>query len=279
MGFIVKRIITLMTDYGYRDPYVGVLKGVIKSINPEVEIIDLTHGIERQNVLEAAVMLAVSAKYFPPGTIFIVVVDPGVGSARRALVIETTHYILVGPDNGCLTILAEQDGVKRVFDISNTKYKLPIVSQTFHGRDIFAPVAAWISRGVPLEDIGVEISYNSVIKIVVEKPIVDLENKSIKGRVLYIDIFGNIMTNITEKELDTLRVQLGSKLNVLVNSKRIMCTYETSFSKVPVGDYACYLNSWNYLEVAVNMNNAAEKLRVKQGDYIVISKQSRSEKI
>ena len=272
MGFIVKRIITLMTDYGYRDPYVGVLKGVIKSINPEVEIIDLTHGIERQNVLEAALMLAVSAKYFPPGTIFVVVVDPGVGSARRALVIETTHYILVGPDNGCLTILAEQDGVKRVFDISNTKYKLPIVSQTFHGRDIFAPVAAWISRGVPLEDTGVEISYNSVIKIVVEKPIVDLENKSIKGRVLYIDIFGNIMTSITEKELDTLRVQLGSKLNVVVNSKRIMCTYETSFSKVPVGDYACYLNSWNYLELAVNMNNAAEKLRVKEGDYIVISK-------
>jgi len=268
----MKRIIALMTDYGYRDPYVGVLKGVIKSINPEVEVIDLTHGIERQNILEAAIILAVSAKYFPQGTVFVVVVDPGVGSARRALVIETTHYILVGPDNGCLTLLAEQDGVKRVFDISNTKYKLPVVSQTFHGRDIFAPVAAWISRGVPLEDIGVEISYESVIKIVVEKPIVDLEDKCIIGRVLYIDIFGNIMTNITEKELSLMGVQLGSKLNVLVNSKRAVCTYEISFSRVPIGEYACYLNSWGYLEVAVNMGSAVEKLGISRGDVIEFSK-------
>jgi S-adenosylmethionine hydrolase len=266
----MKRIIALMTDYGYKDPYVGVLKGVIKSINPDVEVIDLTHGIERHNVLEAAIMLAVSAKYFPSGTIFVVIVDPGVGSTRRALVIETTNYILIGPDNGCLTILADQDRVKRVFDISNTKYKLPIVSHTFHGRDIFAPVAAWISRGISIEDIGIEISYDNVVKIMIEKPIVNLENRSIRGQVLYIDVFGNIMTNITEKELDVLRIQLGSKLTISLNSKSTICTYETSFSKVPIGEYACYLNSWGYLEIAINMDNAAEKLKVKQGDYLLV---------
>jgi len=265
----MKRVIALMTDYGYKDPYVGVVKAVIKSINPDVEIIDLTHGIERHNILEAAVMLAVSAKYFQPGTIFVVVVDPGVGSARRALIIETTHYILVGPDNGCLTLLAEQDKVKRVFDISNTKYRLPEVSSTFHGRDIFAPVAAWISRGVPLEEIGVEISYDSVVKVHIEKPIVSIG--VIKGQVLYIDVFGNIMTNITQREVNEAGFQLGSKLLVQVGSKKELCIYETTFSKVPVGDYACYLNSWGYLEVAVNMGNAAEKLGVKQGDIIVFS--------
>jgi len=269
---VARRVIALMTDYGYRDPYVGVVKAVIKSINPDVEIIDLTHGIERHNVLEAAVMLAVSAKYFQPGTIFVVVVDPGVGSARRALVIETTHYILVGPDNGCLTLMAEQDGVKHVFDVSNTKYRLPEVSSTFHGRDIFAPVAAWISRGVPLEEIGVEISYDSVVKVRIEKPTVS--TGVIKGQVLYIDVFGNIMTNITQREVDEAGFQLGSKLLVQVGSKRELCTYETTFSKVPVGDYACYLNSWGYLEVAVNMGSAAEKLGVKQGDVVVFSRAS-----
>jgi S-adenosylmethionine hydrolase len=267
----VKRIIALITDYGYRDPYVGVVKGVIKSINPDVEIVDLTHGIERHNVLEAAVMLAVSAGYFPPGTIFVVVVDPGVGSARKAIVIETPRYVLIGPDNGCLTLLAEKEGVKRVIDISSTKYRLPLVSSTFHGRDIFAPVAAWISRGVPLEDLGELISYNSIVKLSIEKPRVDTVNRSIRGQVLYIDVFGNIMTNITNEEIYKLNLQLGTKLVVQVESRSAVCTYETTFSKVPVGDYVCYLNSWGYFEVAVNMGNAAEKLGVKKGDVVVFT--------
>jgi S-adenosylmethionine hydrolase len=267
----VRRIIALITDYGYRDPYVGVVKGVIKSINPDAEIVDLTHGIERHNVLEAAVMLSVSAEYFPPGTIFVVVVDPGVGGLRKAIVVETTHYVLVGPDNGCLTLLAEKDGVKRVIDISRTKYRLPVVSHTYHGRDIFAPVAAWISRGVPLEEMGEEISYEDLVKLSIERPNVDINSKAMRGRVLYIDVFGNVMTNITSGEVSELNLKLGVKLLIRVDSKSAVCTYETTFSKVPVGDFVCYVNSWGYLEVAVNMGSAAEELRVKQGDVVFLT--------
>lgn len=267
----MRRIIALITDYGYRDPYVGVVKGVIKSINPDAEIVDLTHGIERHNVLEAAVMLAVSAEYFPPGTIFVVVVDPGVGGLRKAIVVETTHYVLVGPDNGCLTLLAEKDGVKRVIDISGTKYRLPVVSHTYHGRDIFAPVAAWISRGVPLEELGEEISYEDLVKLSIERPNVDINSKAMRGRVLYIDVFGNVMTNITSGDVSKLNLKLGVKLLIRVDSKSAVCTYETTFSKVPVGDFVCYVNSWGYLEVAVNMGSAAGELRVKQGDVVFLT--------
>ncbi|MEM1879504.1 MAG: S-adenosyl-l-methionine hydroxide adenosyltransferase family protein [Desulfurococcaceae archaeon] len=265
-----RRLIALMTDYGYRDPYVGVVKGVIKSINPDAEIVDLTHGIERHNVLEAALMLAVSARYYPRGTIFVVVVDPGVGSARRAILIETTNYILIGPDNGCLTLLAEKDGVKRVFDISDTKYKLPKVSYTFHGRDIFAPVAAWVSKGVPLDDVGVEIDYDSLVKLSFDKPVIDAGKRVIKARVLYVDVYGNVMTNVSADELVALNLVYGSKINVETSTSKHTCTYEASFSRVPEGELACYVNSWDYLELAVNKGNASKKLGVKQGDTLIM---------
>ena len=265
-----RRIIALMTDYGYRDPYVGVVKAVIKSINPDAEIVDLTHGIERHNILEAAVMLAVSAKYFPRGTIFVVVVDPGVGSARKALLIETTNYILVGPDNGCLTLLAELDGPKRVFDISNSRYRLPEVSHTFHGRDIFASVAAWVSRGIPLEEVGAEISYSDVMRLNLPKPVVRPEEGVVEGSVLYVDVFGNVMVNASHGDLKDLAPPLGSRIKLYVGDGVYECTFETSFSKVPAGELACYFNSWGYFEVAVNQGDASKKLGLKQGDRVLI---------
>lgn len=264
----IKKLIALMTDFGYRDPYVGVMKGVIKSINPNVEIVDLTHGITRHSILEAAVNLLVSAKYFPQGTIFVVVVDPGVGSERRALLVETNNYILIGPDNGCLSLLMERDGVRRAFDISSSRYRLANVSSTFHGRDVFAPIAAWVSRGVPLENIGVEIDAGSAVKVSIERPVHDLEEKTIMGRVLYIDIYGNVMTNIEADHINLIDVKAGSKLNVIVDSNEYWCTYEKSFSRVPRGELACYINSWGFLEVAVNMGDASQLLRVKPGDKI-----------
>lgn len=266
----MKRLITILTDYGYRDPYVGVVKGVIKSINPEAEVIDLTHGVERHNILEAAVILAVSSRYFPKSTIFVVVVDPGVGSPRRSVLIETNNYVLIGPDNGCLTLLAEIDGVKRVFDISNSKYRLPEVSYTFHGRDVFAPVAAWISRGIPLEDVGEEISYSELVKLAFEKPIVSKLDKSIKASIIYIDVFGNIMTNISSADLYTLNPIRGSKINIETGTSVYTCTFEASFSRVPEGELACYINSWGFFEVAVNKGNAAERLGVKHGDKLTV---------
>lgn len=268
---MAKRLIVLMTDYGYRDTYVGVVKGVIKSINPEADIVDLTHGVTRHNVFEAALMLAASAKYFPKGTIFVVVVDPGVGSERRAILIETSNYILVGPDNGCLTILAEQDGVKRVIDISNTRYRLPETSSTFHGRDIFAPVAAWISRGVPIEEFGPEIPYESIVKTAISEPEVDVVKRIIVGEVIYVDVYGNLMTNIRKNHVDSLNPSIGSKLKLQISGRTHVCTYESSFSKVPAGEIACYINSWGYFEVAINMGDASKILGVEHGAKIVVS--------
>lgn len=264
----IKKLIALMTDFGYKDPYVGVMKGVIKSINPNAEIVDLTHGITRHSVLEAAVNLLVSAEYFPQGTIFVVVVDPGVGSERRALLIETNNYILIGPDNGCLSLLIERDGVKRAFDISNSRYRLLKISSTFHGRDVFAPIAAWVSRGISLEDIGVEIDVDSIVKVSIEKPMYDLEEGIVIGRVLYIDLYGNVMTNVKADYINLIETKVGSRLNVIVGNSEHQCIYERSFSRVPCGELACYINSWGFLEVAVNMGDASQFLKVKLGDKI-----------
>ncbi len=267
----MRRIIALLTDYGYRDPYVGVVKAVVKSINPDVEIIDLTHGVERHSIVEAAVLLAVSARYFPKDTIFLVVVDPGVGGPRRGIVVETSNYILVGPDNGCLTLLADEDGVKRVFDITNSKYRLPTVSNTFHGRDIFAPIAAWISLGVPLEELGVEIKYSDLNKITIEKPQVRLEERAIEASVLYIDVFGNVMTNVKADDLITLNPNVGGTMQLIVKNRSYHCTYVPSFSWVREGEIACYINSWGYFEIAVNKGEASITLGLSIGDKIVIA--------
>lgn len=183
--------------------------------------------------MEAAVILAVSAKYFPRNTVFVVVVDPGVGSSRRAILLETNNYVLIGPDNGCLTLLAEIDGVKRVIDISNSKYKLPEVSYTFHGRDIFAPVAAWISRGVPVEETGVEIDYSEIVKLRIERPLVNPENKTIKASILYIDVFGNIMTNARSIDVSKLNPSRGSRVLVEANSSKHICILKQASAVFP----------------------------------------------
>ncbi|MEM4809976.1 MAG: S-adenosyl-l-methionine hydroxide adenosyltransferase family protein [Desulfurococcaceae archaeon] len=267
----MKRLIALITDFGYKDPYVGVMKAVIKSINPDVDIIDLTHGITRHDVLEAALTLAISAKYFQRGTIFVVVVDPGVGSTRRALLIETSNYILIGPDNGCLTLLAEADRVKRVFDISNTRYRLGEMSSTFHGRDLFAPVAAWVSKDVPLEEIGVEIDYAIVNKIKIEKP--SVKDDELRGMVVLIDVYGNIMTNIDKQLLNELNIAYDTPLAIKTYRSEDICIFERSFSMVPKGALACYINSWGFLEIGENMGDAARRLMVEKGEEIVIRKQ------
>ncbi len=266
MGMIV-----LLTDFGYRDPYVGVMKGVIKSINPLVEVVDLTHGINKHDVYEAALVLMVSAKYFPRNTIFVCVVDPGVGSERRALLIKTRNYYLIGPDNGCLYPLANRDGIVEVYDISHSRYRLSRTSYTFHGRDLFAPVAAYLSLGYGLEDLGVKIDFNDIVKLDFGKPI--FSRGSVRAKVLYIDVFGNIMTNVEEEQISDLGLKIGDKLKVVIHGRgEAICRYVRSFSHVVEGDYACYINSWGFLEIAINKGNAAQALRASRGDDISIEK-------
>ncbi len=260
--------IVLITDFGLKDPYVGVMKGVIKTINPEAQIIDLTHNVRQFDINAAAVILLVSAKYFPRGTIFTCVVDPGVGSSRRAILIVTKKYYLVGPDNGCLSLLAEEDGVIGVYDISESPYRLPRVSGTFHGRDIFAPIAAWLSRGLRPEQLGKRI--DDYVKLDIQKP--RITASVVEGTIIYIDHFGNIMSNIGHELLEKIGIKLGDTVNIIISSRGFKCQYVRSFSNVPEGEVACYINSWGYFEIGINKSSAAELLKVKTGERIRIYK-------
>ncbi|MEZ0394121.1 MAG: S-adenosyl-l-methionine hydroxide adenosyltransferase family protein [Desulfurococcaceae archaeon] len=263
------RLIALLTDYGYKDPYAGVMKGVIKAINPEAEIVDLTHGISRQDVLEGALALLAARGYFPAGTIFVAVVDPGVGGRRRAVVVETTNYYLVGPDNGVLSLLAEADGIRRAFDVSNSRYRLPAVSGTFHGRDVFAPIAAWISRGVRPEELGVEVDPSSLARLDIGNA--EVEGGALRGAIIYVDAYGNLMTNIPARLAKSAGIEVGDQLFVrLQDGRRFECSFVESFSWVRPGELACYENSWGYVELAIFMGNAAEALGLGRGARVEI---------
>lgn len=267
-----RRPIVLLTDFGYRDPYVGVMKGVIKTINPYAEIIDLTHNIRRQDVLEAAVVLLVSAKYFPVDTIFTCVVDPGVGSGRRAILIKTRNYYLVGPDNGCLSLLAKKDDIVNVYDVSDSEFTLKDKSWTFHGRDLFAPISAYLSLGYPPERLGVEVSKDSIKYIELEDP--RILDDGLEARVLYIDVFGNIMLNIEEKTVESLGIGFGEELTITIGEKTIDCRFVKTFSQVREKDFACYINSWGYFEIAIYMGNASQELGVSPGDTVLIKRKT-----
>ncbi len=264
------KFIVLLTDFGYRDPYVGVMKGVIKSINPYIEIIDLTHGINRQNVYEAAITLYVSAKYFPKNTIFVCVVDPGVGSRRKALLIETNNYYLIGPDNGCLTLLARRDGYRKIYDISNSSFLPKNRSYTFHGRDVFAPMAAYLSLGYKPSELGIEVSDKDIVWLRFTEPIV--RDNNIYGSVIYIDVFGNIMTNIDKKLLEKINIKPHDHVEIILGGNQAKCRFVESFSQVALREYACYINSWGFFEIAINQGNAAESLNVSEGDTVIVSK-------
>ncbi|MEZ0323082.1 MAG: SAM-dependent chlorinase/fluorinase [Hydrogenothermaceae bacterium] len=188
----MKKNIALLTDFGNKDGFVGAVKGVIISINPEVNLIDISHEVEPFNILEASLILNAVYRYFPKGTIFLSVVDPGVGTERKAVIIETEDYIFVSPDNGLLTLPLKNQTVKKIVYIKNSKYFLPTNTNTFHGRDIFAPVCGYISLSEPLENFGEIVS--EYIKILDFEPVYTKEK--IFGKIIKFDRFGNAITNI-----------------------------------------------------------------------------------
>src|SRR5262245_18693562 len=191
-------LITLTTDFGYTDPFVGIMKGVICGINPQARIVDLSHGIAAQNIMAAALVLRQSAGYFPHGAIHVVVVDPGVGSTRRPLLMELEENYFTGPDNGVLSRVVGEKTPGRIVHLSNPAYQLQPTSATFHGRDIFAPAAAYLSRGIAPETFGetirdfARLTWPPVIKT----------GTTIKGEIVYIDGFGNLSTNIGADDLE-----------------------------------------------------------------------------
>jgi S-adenosyl-L-methionine hydrolase (adenosine-forming) len=252
-------MITLTTDFGLKDPYVAEMKGVIYSIKPVARIVDVSHLIDKFNVRMAAFILASAAPYFPKGTVHVAVVDPGVGTARRAIAIETEQAYFIGPDNGALILAAQKQGIKHIYELTNSKYMLPTVSSTFHGRDVFAPAAAHLDKGVRPSVFGAEITDPVTPKFA------NVEHKdgSIFGEVLHVDGYGNVITNISEAEVSEAK---SVKVNLHHVSFQLNCykTYGESKPQEPLA----LIGSHGFLELALNQGSFSEKYRVNPGDRI-----------
>ena len=263
MDFAPVRVITLMTDFGTSDHYVGVMKGVILNINPQVQIVDVTHAIPPQDVSGAAFLIDSAYRYFPTGTIHVIVVDPGVGSERRAIVCQTETAYFVCPDNGILThILRDEERIHTVA-VENSAYFLSQVSNTFHGRDIFAPVAAHLSRGVPIDKLGSPVA--QPVQLPIPKP--QLTDKAIIGQVIWIDSFGNLVTNISHEILQVLE----GRDNVVIHAGSAEIDHlNRSYTESAVGEALAIVGSFNRLEISINQGNAAQVLGLKRGDTITI---------
>lgn len=252
-------VITLLTDFGLADFFVGAMKGVILSIHREAVIVDLTHLIPPQDVFAAALTLSDGYGTFPEGTIHVAVVDPGVGSGRRALLVETERYFFIGPDNGIFTFVYEQERLRRAIQITAERFFRHPVSQTFHGRDVFAPVAAWLARGVDPAEFGPEITDP------VRLPIPRLERigqKHWRGQIIHVDRFGNLITNLTARDIPLDALRSGGTL--LVNG-RIVSALRTHYREASSGEVFALIGSTGRLEISVREGSAAEILGVSRG--------------
>jgi len=259
-------IITLMTDFGIKDGNVGVMKGVIWGICPQAQISDLSHMIGPQNVREASLILLRSAPYFPKGTVHVVVVDPGVGTARRPMAAMIGDCFYVGPDNGVITLLLEhaekENRSCKFIRLDRTKYWLPDVSHVFHGRDIFSPVGAHLANSVPLSELGTEFS--DPVRLQLPHP--QRTNTGWRGEVIHVDHFGNISSNIRVENLGD-DLQKKDKIIVKLNGVEIKGMVDT-FGERPDGEVVALLGSTGNLIVSVVNGSAANKLNVKVGDGI-----------
>jgi len=253
-----------LTDFGQQDIFAGVLKGVIASISPESKVIDLTHGVLPQDLLQGSFLLAASYSYFPKGSIFCVIVDPGVGSDRKGICIETRDYFFLGPDNGVLWNAASINKIKRIIHLTNTDYFLDSISTTFHARDIFAPVAAYISKG--LEDLSI---LGKPLKKCVEYrfPKIDRHDYSLGLTVIHMDRFGNVTLNLSEKEFEGF--VKNQQFCLTINGVRIKKRYHT-YSQGEKSELFLIGGSSSYMEISIKNANAAKRLSVKSRQKAVL---------
>jgi len=258
------RLITLTTDFGLLDPYVAEIKAVIYGINPDAKIVDISHQIEKFNIRMGAYVLASAAPYFPKGTIHIAVVDPGVGTKRKPILIETEKGFFIGPDNGILALAAEKQGIKHVYEIANPKYMLPKISTTFHGRDIFAPAAAHLSKGVSPSEFGPEIW--QIVKPRFAKIV--RRGSMLVGEVIHVDGFGNVITNFTAKELESLGIR--ENLNLKIGETALKLRLCRAYAEVEAKKPLAIIGSHDFLEISVNQGNAARMFKVKAGDKVTL---------
>jgi S-adenosyl-L-methionine hydrolase (adenosine-forming) len=274
----MRPVITLTTDFGQNDPFVGIMKGVILNIVPDAQIVDITHNIEPQNITQAALVLNATYPWFPRKTVHVVVVDPGVGGTaqvkksskksgggpgaviRRAMVVQSKFQTFIGPDNGVLTPTLYSDS--KVYEITNKKYILENVSNTFHGRDVFAPCAGWIASGIAHSKMGPRVLKPVLTDFVQPQ----LKGATLKGEIIYIDHFGNLITNISAELIhetflasDTIKIQTGKhRIDGLV----------TGYYQMKCGQPGAIINSWNQLEIFYREDSAKKKLKARVGQPV-----------
>ncbi len=255
------RIVTFTTDFGLNDPFVGIMHGVVLNLHRETTIVDICHAVASYDVFDGAWTIAQSYRFFPPRTVHVVVVDPGVGSTRRPLIVETDDYIFVAPDNGVLSLIEARESKLTVRQITAERYFLQPVSQTFHGRDIFAPVAAWLSKGVAPSEFGPEISdYVRLPLPQVER----IAENSLRGVVLKVDKFGNLITNISRQDAPALFGGVNATVSILVSGQTIT-RVSRSYAEGREDEFFAIVGSSGYLEIAARQASAAEKLAAGVG--------------
>ena len=259
--------LAIITDFGYRDHYAGTMKGVIASIAPAARLIDITHGVPAQSVVAGAIALRESWRYFPPRTVFLAVVDPGVGTARAPIAIETRAGArFVGPDNGLLWLAANQAGIKRIVKLTSPRHRLISVSATFHGRDIFAPAAAYLWRGTPISALGPALRSTSIVQLDLPRPVESA--RSVRGEVIYVDGFGNLVSNIDRRTAEQFATRFRHKsLSVRIRggaAMRILNAYGDAPKGVPLAIFG----SFGLLEVAIRDGNAAMHFAAGPGSSV-----------
>lgn len=260
-------IITLLTDFGLEDGYVGMMKGVILSIHPLVQIVDITHGIAPQDILQAAGSIHSAWRYFPKGSIHVVVVDPGVGGNRKMLCLQAGGHFFLAPDNGVLSRVLESEPVQSLNLIENPRYFFEPVSRTFHGRDIFAPVAAHLSTGLSPEEIGPSFPPENAVCLPIPRPCLE-KSGGVIGQVLSVDRFGNLITNIDAQWIRKIgKPGKTSRIGVRIGDFAVS-GLSKSYQDVSEKTLLALINSGGYLEIAVNRGNAAEFCRASPGGKV-----------
>jgi S-adenosylmethionine hydrolase len=258
-------IITLLSDFGTRDPYVAAMKGVILSIQPEAVLVDLTQEVPPQDIVAGAFLLAGAAPYFPPRTIHLAVVDPGVGTQRRALAARARGQFWVGPDNGLFHLVFLESGAPDIVSLENPHYFRESVSPTFHGRDIFAPVAAYLSHGTPLDAFGSPLSD----PVALPWPQSIYTPEAVRGEIVYVDGFGNLVSNIRGSNL---MAWLGEETHAVILGSLTIKGLARTYGDVAPKEFLALVGSHGYLEIACAQGNAARRLGMGKGRSLAVVK-------
>lgn len=266
-------IITLLTDFGLEDTYVGVMKGVIACICPRAQVVDLCHQVPAQDIASAAFLLDISVNYFPAGTVHVAVVDPGVGTSRKPIALRTPNAFFVGPDNGIFTLVLQRWKLLQAVCLDNPHYHLQPPSATFHGRDIFSSVAAHIASGVPLEQLGSTLTRLQRLPF----PRIRVDWSGIRATVVYIDHFGNVITNLTRTDYETWCIRWDVKEPMVqVGHEQSLLPICRTYGDVPSGKPLTLFGSSERLEVAVNGGSAAQRFSLQRGDTVWVLRRENS---